>query len=117
MRGQVVVYCSCEKTNHNEGLACIYYIHYSVNSKKNLPIPEKVRSVGHGSYIPCSQSFFHLPRLERPIFFEHFKPYLDSLSERKNIIGLWHYQRSHGTGCGPDCGNLSQNQKPTGDYL
>src|SRR5210317_285104 len=117
MRGQVMVYCNCEKTNHNKDLACTYYIHYSVNSKKNLQIPEKVKSVGRGSHIPCSQSFFHLPHQERPIFFGRLKPYSASLSERKNIIGLWHHRRSLGADFGSGCGNLSQNQKPTGDYL
>ena len=83
MRGQAMVYCNCKKTNHNKGLACAYYIHYLENSKKNLQIPEKVRSVVHGSSIPCSQSFFHLPHQGLPIFFGHLKSSSGSLSGKK----------------------------------
>lgn len=112
-----MVYCNCKKTHHNKDLLCTYYNHYSVNSKKNLPIPEKVKSEGHGSHIPCLQSFFHLLHQGRPISFGHLKSYSGSLSARKNIIGLWHHRRTHGTGFGSGCGNLSQNQQLTGGYL
>ena len=111
-----MVYCNCEKTNHNKDLACTYYIHYSKNLKKNFQIPEKVKSEDHYLRIPCLQSFFLLPRQRRLIFFAHLKSYLDSPSGKKSITGLWHHLRSHGTGFGSGSGNLSRNQKPTGGY-
>ena len=27
MRGSIMVYCSCKKTNYNRNLTCTYYIH------------------------------------------------------------------------------------------
>lgn len=84
MRGLIMVSCNCKKTNHNNDLACICYIHYSENSKKILLYQ---KGEERGSYTLSSQSFFHLPHPEHPIFFGHLRTLFEfSIKKKKYYI-------------------------------
>ncbi len=77
-----MVYCNC-KTNHKRNLACSYYIHCSVNSKKNFLNPKKVKNAVRGLFTRCLPLLFHSPLQGRQTYCEHLKSCLDITDIRK----------------------------------